>query len=389
MNCNPQKVIDVALSQVGYKEKASNSQLDDKNANAGTNNYTKYARDIDTKYPDWYNGKKNGYDWCDVFIDWCFIQAYGRENAQRLLCQPNKSLGAGCTYSYGYYKAKGQVGKSPKLGAQIFFGYKENDLDHTGLVIKYDDNYVWTVEGNTGSEVNEVKEKRYYRDYEWIFGYGYPKYDEEVTPTPAPSGDKWIGGYPKLPSRGYYLTGDGYERYENLQPDIKLIQEFLQWVFNLTDDEFPVDGYYGKKTTDGVADFQELVGFSGSDVDGSYGKKTLAAAKVFTKSEKAEKKPSVKPQTENKPKYDIEATHDPKSYDKALSGTYRVNSRTGLNIRDGAGTGYKVLIAIPLGTKVECYGYYTDAEEIRWLYVAFDYNGKRYVGFASKQWLSK
>ena len=41
-----QKVISIALTEVGYLEKASNDQLDDKTANAGNKNYTKYARDM-------------------------------------------------------------------------------------------------------------------------------------------------------------------------------------------------------------------------------------------------------------------------------------------------------------------------------------------------------
>ena len=52
------KVIAVAMNEVGYLEKRTNAQLHDKTANAGTNNYTKYANDIDTKYPNFYNGKK-------------------------------------------------------------------------------------------------------------------------------------------------------------------------------------------------------------------------------------------------------------------------------------------------------------------------------------------
>lgn len=363
MNCNPQKVIDVALSQVGYKEKASNSQLDDPTANAGSNNWNKYARDIDEKYPDFYNGKKNGYDWCDIFVDWCFITAYGRSDAQRLLCQPNHSLGAGCEYSYGYFRDKGQTGSYPKKGAQIFFG----DLDHTGIVVDFDSNYVWTVEGNSG---NEVKKKKYSRNDSWIYGYGYPKYDEVTpTPTPTPSGNTWTGGFPKLPSRGYYLTGDGYERYLNLQPDIKLIQEFLNWALGMS---LEIDGYYGDKTTKAVASFQSAVGI---EVDGSYGKDTLNAAKVFTKTVPSQK--------------EIKASQSAKSYDASLAGTYYVNSRTGLNVRDGAGTNYRVLVAIPLSKKVECYGYYTDAQGIRWLYIAFEHNGVKYIGFASSEWLSR
>ena len=102
------KVITVAMNEVGYLEKRTNAQLYDKTANAGTNNYTKYANDIDTKYPNFYNSKKNGYAWCDVFVDWCFIQAFGVDNAKKLLNQPDKSLGAGCGYSANYFK---QIGR--------------------------------------------------------------------------------------------------------------------------------------------------------------------------------------------------------------------------------------------------------------------------------------
>lgn len=369
MKCNPEAVIKVAESQIGYHEKASNSQLDDFTANSGSNNWNKYARDIDEKYPDWYNGKKNGYDWCDIFVDWCFITAYGRSDAQRLLCQPNNSLGAGCEYSYGYFKDKGQTGSSPKKGAQIFFG----DLDHTGIVVDFDSNYVWTVEGNSG---NEVKKKKYSRNDSWIYGYGYPKYDEDMpTPTPTPSGNTWTGGYPKLPSRGYYLTGDGYERYENLQPDIKLIQEFLQWVFNLDDDEVPVDGFYGEMTTAAVKSFQRLVGI---EVDGSYGKDTLAAAKAYRKDSAPEPSGNV-----------VKASQQAMEYDENLAGTYIVDSYTGLNVRDGAGMNYEILVAIPDGQKVHNYGYYTDCEGIRWLYIAFLYENINYIGFASADWLKK
>lgn len=43
------KLLLIAETEIGYLEKKSNSQLDDKTANAGSNNYTKYARDL---YPD-------------------------------------------------------------------------------------------------------------------------------------------------------------------------------------------------------------------------------------------------------------------------------------------------------------------------------------------------
>lgn len=58
-----ESVVSLALSQVGYHEKASNSQLDDFYANAGSNNWNKYARDLDA-LGDVQNQKKNSYDWC-------------------------------------------------------------------------------------------------------------------------------------------------------------------------------------------------------------------------------------------------------------------------------------------------------------------------------------
>ena len=71
----PSDVVNIALAEVGYREKASNAYLDDKTANAGAANWTKYARDLAAA--DYYNGNKNGYAWCDVFVDWCFFKSYG------------------------------------------------------------------------------------------------------------------------------------------------------------------------------------------------------------------------------------------------------------------------------------------------------------------------
>ena len=63
----PADIVAIALAEVGYREKATNSVLDDKNANSGSNNWTKYARDLAAA--GYYNGNKNGYAWCDCFVD--------------------------------------------------------------------------------------------------------------------------------------------------------------------------------------------------------------------------------------------------------------------------------------------------------------------------------
>ena len=187
MSCYVEKVISIAKDEVGYLEKATNSQLDNKTANAGCNNYTKYARDLDN-IPGFYNGKKNGYPWCEIFLDHCFVQAYGVENAKRLLCQPAKSLGAGCEYSMQYYKNKGQLYTSPKIGDQIFFKSSSGEIVHTGLVYDVDKSYVYTIEGNTSTAPGVVAngggvcKKKYILNSWVIAGYGRPKYDASAKP---------------------------------------------------------------------------------------------------------------------------------------------------------------------------------------------------------------
>lgn len=175
------KVIEIALAEVGYKGKKSNSQLDNKTANQ-SGKYNKYARDLD-KIEGFYNGKKNGYDWCDIFVDWCFVQAFGVDKALELLCQPKKSTGAGCSFSMNFYKQKGRLFNTPQVGDQIFFG-KAGDIYHTGLVYRLENGRVYTVEGNSGN--SEVAKWDYPIGANYIAGYGRPPYNGEVKPTPTP-----------------------------------------------------------------------------------------------------------------------------------------------------------------------------------------------------------
>lgn len=180
-------VVAIALAEVGYLEKKTNSQLESKTANAGYNNYTKYANFFDTQCPNFYNGKKNGYAWCDIFNDYCHVKAFGVEGAKHTLYQPDRSMGAGCEYSANYYRKNGRFFTSnPKVGDQIFFGKRGNE-DHTGIVYAVDRYKVYTVEGNTSGASGVVAngggvcKKSYSLNYSRIAGYGRPNYDiEEV-----------------------------------------------------------------------------------------------------------------------------------------------------------------------------------------------------------------
>lgn len=194
-----------AEAEVGYLEKASNSQLDSKTANAGRNNYTKYARDLDA-LGIVYNTKKNGYAWCDIFADWNFIMEFGLETAMKMLNQSYKGLGAGCEYSANYFKAAGRFYTSnPQPGDQIFFT-DGTEMTHTGIVYAVDSKYVYTIEGNTSSSAGVVANggavaKKYYAlNYSKIAGYGRPDWSLVQTYT-----EGWVQN-----EKGYwYRYSDG------------------------------------------------------------------------------------------------------------------------------------------------------------------------------------
>lgn len=170
MACYASEAVKIAKAQIGYKETG--------------NNWNKYAQELDKT--DMYNGKKQNVAWCDVFFDWVIWSACEKNTAEaeKVLCQPKKSAGAGCVYSYRYYKAEGRTGKTAKIGAQIFFGSSEGKLSHTGIVVGISNGKVTTVEGNTG---DAVKSHTYSATSSKIFGYGYPKYDAEEKPQPTPT----------------------------------------------------------------------------------------------------------------------------------------------------------------------------------------------------------
>lgn len=264
------KVIAVLLAEVGYIEKKSNAQLDDKTANAGGNNYTKYARDLDA-IPGFYNTKKQGAAYCDITVDWAFVQAYGVEEAKKLLCQPDKSMGAGCKYSAQYYKNNGQFHESdPEPGDQIFFwNDKKTNPGHTGLVVEVDKECVTTVEGNARDDDDPMKDgggvrmKKYRLDDETICGYGRPAYDKEPAEAPEYTRvdflkelQKVLGapvtGNPDLVTLGMTVTVSA-----KVNPQHAAVKPLQKWLNALGYTEVGKDdGVAGVKFTSAVLHFQ-------------------------------------------------------------------------------------------------------------------------------------
>ncbi len=171
-------VVEIMRRELGYREKASNTDLDDKTANAGANNYTKFADYFDRLWNRgirWYNTRKQGADWCDMFFDWAQCQAWGYQTALRVVYQPMESTGAGCNFSADFYRANGAwipADGEPKIGDQIFFG-PIGDETHTGGVSRVTQTTVYTIEGNVS---NRVVERSYSRSSGLIAGYGRPDY---------------------------------------------------------------------------------------------------------------------------------------------------------------------------------------------------------------------
>ena len=88
------------------------------------------------------------------------------------------------------------------------------------------------------------------------------------------------------------------------------------------------------------------------------------------------------------PVTEVKATGVAKSFNRSVAGSYTVTASS-LNVRNAAGVSVnnKVLVAIPKGTVVRCYGYYTNIDGVKWLYVQFTYKRVTYTGFCSSAYL--
>ena len=166
------KLIQTAKKWNGYLEKKSNKDLDSFTANAGSNNYTCFAR-------DYY--KHTGYNlqaqpWCAMYVSEVFVQAFGLETAVKLLCG---ALYHFCPTGVSQFKAAGRWSRTPEPGAVIFFTNGTRAY-HTGIVTEVTASKVKTIEGNTSGASGVVENgggvctKSYDKAYSRILGYGLP-----------------------------------------------------------------------------------------------------------------------------------------------------------------------------------------------------------------------
>lgn len=163
---------------IPYLEKRSAAYLDDFQSNAGYNNYTKFARDVNS----WGQPGCQGQPWCAVYQFWKLTKALGLKTALQI-------MGGGfynCRNVTRHAQSKETWKKAPKKGALIIF----RNGSHIGSVNKYDTQYVYTNEGNTSSTPGVVVNggsccnKKYKLNAPVIDGYVWIDYGtEEQTST--------------------------------------------------------------------------------------------------------------------------------------------------------------------------------------------------------------
>lgn len=281
-----ERVVARARGELGYIEKASRKDLDDKTANAGSRNFTKYARDLDEL--GIYNGKKNGYDWCDVFADWCYIMEFGKDDGLKVICQPEKSYGAGVNSSAGYYKKQKRLDKNPAVGDQVYFIGSDGMYYHTGIVVAVDADTVTTIEGNAGKGSTQVVETVYKRSDKKLGAFGHPRWElvEDVPAAEPPKQEKPTEpeeAAPVVPAEPATIKlGDKV----TLNAGAKVYgkdYEFSKWVY---DRVLYVRGIRGDKVV--ISTQPE------GDITGSV---AMADVKLWGKAEKpTEKQPAAKPE---------------------------------------------------------------------------------------------
>ena len=156
-----------------YLEKRTNAYLDDFQKNAGYNNYTKFARDVNS----WGQPGCQGQPWCAEYQFWKLVNVLGITRALQI-------MGGGfynCVSITNHAKANKTWHKSPKVGALIIF----RNGSHVGSVRKYDKTYVYTNEGNTSSVAGVVanggacRNKQYKLTDSAIDGYVWIDWGEE------------------------------------------------------------------------------------------------------------------------------------------------------------------------------------------------------------------
>ena len=116
------------------------------------------------KYWKWY-GFDSHVEWCAIFVSWC-----ANESGDLNVSIPKFSRVEDGIQWFKDNKKWADKNYKPKSGDLIFFDWNnDNDPDHVGIVESSDNQYVYTIEGNSN---DECREKKYSLINEVVRGYG-------------------------------------------------------------------------------------------------------------------------------------------------------------------------------------------------------------------------
>ncbi|MEE1124523.1 MAG: Ig-like domain-containing protein, partial [Acutalibacteraceae bacterium] len=141
-------IVNVAKSQVGYLEGNSTAYLSGQTA--GSANYTEYGR--------WYGTQDM---WCAMFVSWCANTAKISTSIVPKHSYTVAGLDEFIKKGQAYSRSQIASGKyTPQAGDIIYFKSSRNNnkTNHVGIVTKYANNKVYTIEGN---DSNAVKTESY------------------------------------------------------------------------------------------------------------------------------------------------------------------------------------------------------------------------------------
>lgn len=255
------KLIAVAEEQIGYLEKKTNRDLDSKTANAGSNNYTKYNRDLKA----WTGVGYINAQWCQAFVDWCFINAFGVADAKKLLYVFTNytPTGSDAFKKRGRYIKRGKG--TPKRGDVIYFySTSKGRIGHVGIVYRVSGRTVYTIEGNTSGASSlitnggGVRKKSYSMSSSYIDGYGSVDYSA--------------------------ISGEGGElRRGDMGEDVRAMQRaLLVWSPDCLP-KWGADGDFGEETEAALKTYQKAAGLP---VTGVYDEATRVKLTSIGKSQK-------------------------------------------------------------------------------------------------------
>lgn len=312
-----------------------------------------------------YSVKKND-AWCATFVSSVSIKC----NATDIV--PTE---CGCEKMIELFKKLGRWVENdayaPQIGDIIFYDWQDSGngdntghSDHVGIVAEVNGKSLKIIEGNMN---NAVGYRTIQVNARYIRGYGIPNYaskavsvkeEKPVLSTSSTVLEYKVGDIVKFTGTKHYTNANAASGTACKSGTAKVtnISKNAKHPYHLVAEKKSGSTVYGWVNVSDIAGKVSSTATSGSG--------TSTAVNSNAKVDPA------------------------KSFSESLAGTYKTTAN--LNMRAGAGTSKAILVVVPNGGNITCYGYYTSVGNAKWYYVTYKNDkGIRYNGFVSGKYLKK